>query len=76
LYFNEDLLLINYKEVIDNINIKTLGYCIQCNQNDVIEFLVENKISFNSTIHNLSEILLYDSEKRFNVFLSKLWMST
>jgi len=48
-------------------NIKTLpfnyGYEITCNQDDVIEFLIKNKISFRAECHYGHESVIYDAIK-------------
>jgi len=38
------------------------GYSVVCNQDDVIEFLVKNKIPFNALIHYGHESMLYDGK--------------
>ena len=38
------------------------GYEVTCNQDDVIQFLIKNKISFRATCHYGHESLIYDSD--------------
>lgn len=39
------------------------GYEIDCNQDDVIEFLIKNKISFRAECHYGHESVIYDADK-------------
>lgn len=41
------------------------GYCVMCNQDDVIEFLLKNRIPFVGSIHYHDYIMLYDGGEYF-----------
>jgi len=47
-------------EVNVDISGYNLGYYVICNENEVIDFLVENKIPFNGLTHYGNNAVLYD----------------
>ncbi len=46
---------------------QALGYYVHCNQDDVIEFLVEKNIAFIALCHYGHETIIYDGENMYRI---------